>query len=354
MEISLAKKNRISLNDESINKATYKVSYSIRNEVGEFVDDVEENDIEDKKALFDVKAEIFYAEFQVDPDSKGKDWRLVFTILDENGKYTTSDEAIVDLFVVKFENAVRLVNTTYFMDYILGGALDEGIKARLDNYPKRDIERALLASHGDLEDKIELSFTPKSIEDERHDWFADNIKQTYWMIQLFEWPVIDIQSYKLYYGREEVLELKEPLLSTTKQMGMVEYLPTSKDSPFFLVFHQTGMEASTISLFNRFMIGDRLPSVFHVSYRHGLDFMNLDETEQDKIKHAIARRGMFKILPRVSPEITKFQESSSVDGVSYSRGFKGLEWLNTEREDESEWVDAMKRKFNKQVKIITT
>ena len=353
MEISLSKKNKVVLEDVEIDNATYKVTYSVQNEIGEYVHNKAGTDIDSLDAQFNTTAKKFYAEFELDPDSKGKDWRLVFTILDQNNNYISSDGAIVDLRVVSYVNSIKLVTTSYFKDYILGGKLDSDIKSRLDNYPDNDIMKSLLASHGELEHELEMSLTPREIENEQHDWFADSLKATYWMIQTFFYPIIDVQSYFLYYGREKVMELKSELLQLNKDMGIIEYLPTSNDSPFFLIFHQAGLEATNLSLFNRFMNGDRLPNVFRISYRHGLDFMNLPEAEQEEIKFAIARRAMFKVLPRVSPEITTSQKSMSVDGASYNRGYKGLEWFSLEEKKEAAWIKSMKLRYNKHIKSIT-
>lgn len=352
--INLNAKNVIDLEDPDINDVTkYKVKYSLINEVGGYVKNSENEDLNDKDAQFNSDRNRFTAEFKLHPDSKGKYYRLSFHILNAFNEFIVSDYALIDLVLEKISNSSQLIPNAYFKEYIINGELDDDIKDALVNYPDDGIKEFILAAQDELENVLELSFVPRTIENESHDWFQDNMFETHWQIQMYQWPILSVQSYALYYGTEKFLEIEPQYLQVSRETGLIEYLPSPRQ-PFAIQIYNISADAMarTVS-FSRGIWGSRIPNVFRVSYTHGLDFMNLEEREQAGIRSAIARRTMMKALPRISPEVIKGSEQISVDGVSYSQYNRGIEYLGMQKEAELEWISDMKRKYNKGYKFIT-
>jgi len=349
VSISLYSQNVIPLDDPQIIEANFNVKFTVLNDIGKTAKDTNGTDIKDITATFNDEKKKYEATFQLHPDSKGKYYRLIFNITSNAGIFVLSDFAIVELVMQKAASISRLVPTGYFVDYTVNGDLDPDTKEVISKYPKDAIEEWLLSAAGQLEDEVKLSFTPKTISEEAHDWYAENMRQTYWMIQTFKYPIISVENYSLWYAHEKIIDIEPKYLQLNKGMGIIEFVPTS-DSPFIVVY-QHSLEAITLSLFTRSGGMDRIPDVFKVSYTHGLDFMNLDEIEQSNIRTAIARRAMINALPRISPDIVKGSESQAVDGVSYSQNNRGFEWLQHEKASEREWINAFRRKYNTQVEF---
>jgi hypothetical protein len=353
--IILSRTNIIPLEDPNIKDSSkYTVVYSLVNEVGEYVHNADDAALNNKATEFDNETKIFSAKFTLHPSSKGKYYRLAFTITTDTNEFITSPFALIDVMLQTQNNSVQLIPNSYFRDYIINGELDDEIKDKLMKYPEDGIKEFIIGAQDDLELDLEMSLVPRTIEHESHDWFQDNLQDTHWMVQLYQNPVISIQSYALYYNTEKFLEISPSYLILNKDTGTVEYLPT-RDQPFYLLIYETSLDVmARINSFGRSgSYGGRIPNVFRVSYTHGLDFMNLHEVEQTGIRSAIARKTMLKSLPRISPEVVTGNESASVDGVSYSKFNRGIEYLKMQQEEEKVWINTMRRKYNKEFKFIT-
>lgn len=343
-------RNKIYLEDRDIVDLSFNVKYSLYNDIGVAasgkINGGDVKDILDIPAQYNQEERMFYADFQL-IEPKGKYYRLIFTIYDIKGNYITSKYAIQD---VELESTgARLVPMHYFRDYILNPQIDEEIRDKILAFPESGIEELLLSAQGDLETECELSFTPRTVENETHDWFQDNLRETFWQIQLFQYPVISIQSYALYYGQTKIVDLPIEALLLNKIMGTLEYIPT-QGQPFFTAYYNTGYEATHFMLATK-LGAPRIPDMFRVSYTYGIDFMNVNEAEQAEIRGAISRQALIKGT-RISPEFLTGSVSQAVDGASYSVGYRGLEWLQNEKEQLTKWIDAFKRKYNKQFKTI--
>lgn len=340
--------NRVYLEDLNIADNSYTVTYSLRNEMGEFVKDKANNEIKNVAAKIETKEKKFFADLELATDARGKYVRLEFVIKKGN-LFVPSSAALIDLIIDKGAKQVELVPISYLKDYALNSNLNSKLKTAIANYKDDGFREKIASAHSYLETQLEMSLYPVT-KMEKHDWFKDNMKETFWMVQLYEWPIISVQSYKLYYGVEEILEIPAEYLQLNKEMGIVEYLPTG-DQPFFMIFYNVGVEATQFSLFSRGLGSERLPNVFHITYTHGLDFYNLTDSQQSEIRDAISRRALVSLLPRLDPDTLIASHSTSVDGMSHSKTNRGLDWINGAKQDEAEWIRVFKRKYNKNSKM---
>lgn len=348
MNINLYSNNKVYLNDPEINSQEFNVKFSLENEMGEYLSS--DKELKEVIAKFDSTKKQWYAEFKLAEGTKGKYLRLSFDIV-KDGSTVSSNQAVMDLELTR--RTTRLVPYQYFLDYILNTDLNPETKEKVEKYSRQGIEEYLSSAHGDLEMETELSFIPKVVETEYHDYYADNFKQTYWLIQLYEWPIIEVISWRLKFGDIPILDLDPTKLQVDPLAGTITFLPTSRDPFFMLHYAAAPLEATHLSVMTRAMQGDWIPNAFQLSYKFGLDFLTLPETEQSSIRTAIARRASTKLLPRILPEFIHGSESFSVDGASYSKSNQGLAWLTQQKNEEVDWIDKIKRKYNKNVKVIT-
>lgn len=352
-EIFLNRKVKIFLEDPNINTNNFVVTFSVRDDIGNLVKDNSGTPIilDNKPCTYDDQEHKYYCEFALNPDCKGRNYSLLFNITTTQGVLVSSD-FYKQTLIINRENLFRFVPADVFIRDVINSDLDADNKAMIESYPKSAIEEAIDSSTGEIEDELELSLTPRTVENELHDWYRDNMRDTYWMIQAFKWPIISVQSYSLWYGNEKMLELSSEYMSVQKEMGILEYVPTA-GQPFYIIYN-AGIEASQVLFFNHVSTGDRIPNVFRVSYTHGLDYMNLPPTEQASIRTAISRRTMINKIASITDEIRKGSEQMAVDGASYAKYSRGIEWLNIERDKEKKWFDAMRRKYNKEFLISVT
>jgi hypothetical protein len=342
--------NKLLLEDTDIATDDYTVKYRVLNELGQVALDNEDNPIENKDAEFDDTLKRYCTSFQLSSTSKGKYYRLVFDITDADGIYIVSNYALVNLIIES--NSIQLVPNEYFRDYTLNANLIDEFRQTILAYPDDAVKELLLSATGQLQTDCEMSFTPKTIENEAHDWFQDNLRETSWMIQFFNYPIISVQSYQLYFGTSKVVEIPTEYLLLEKIMGTVEYLP-APNQPFFLIFQNLGIESTQLQLFSRGLGAPRLPAVFRISYTYGIDFMNIPEEEQAEIRLAIARRALLNGLGSISPAVLNQSVQKSVDGASYGVTRNGFAYLQELKGNEKDWVETYKRRYNKHIKMIT-
>lgn len=332
---------------------TFKSYFTILNEMGDPVSDINNERLEHKECLYNAERKSFYTKFQLSPDNKGKYYRCCFEpykIVGDNDIYFVSEFALVDFVVNKLGGNIQLVPYEYFRDYVVNGELSDDLKEILLKYPKDAFKEWLSSSVGELEHDLELCITKKTVENEAHDFYCDNLREIHFLQQTYESPIISVEDMSLWYGKEKICALPTEELLIDKIMGTIEFLPTA-NSPFFVVY-QAGLEASQIALFSRGLGSYSLPHVFRLSYTHGIDYMNLERHEQSEIRMAICRRALLKGLARISPEIVTGSESQAVDGVSYSKGYAGIQYMSILMELERKWISDMKRKYNKHTKLI--
>lgn len=350
--ISKYSKNRIFLEDPNINSNQYTVKYTIIDRMGDYAVDSESVNILDRDAgIVEEGSKVkFFAEWKFKESTvTDKYFRLVFTIIDNEGNFIVSDFALIEMGVEASRSGIQLVPSTYFKEYILGSNLSDEIKAKLLTYPNDAIEEFLLSAREALEDDLEISFTPKTVESEVHDWHGDWINDTYWQLQLFKFPVLSIQNYSIWYGSQKIMDINTEFIQVKKEMGILEWVPVV-GQPLFEVY-QHALEAMSLTLSIRTGAG-RVPDVFHVSYTHGLDFKNLDNVEQAGITTNIGRKAMLMALGRITPDVIKGSESQSIDGASYSSSNRGIEWMEFERSELKDWIQNAKRKYNTLLKVI--
>ncbi len=347
--VRLGSSNRIYLDDSTINSSDFNITYRVVNEMGTLAKDINNADISGT-AVFDDKQLKYYAEFSLATDSKGKYYRLTFGINDKDGNFIQSDNYLVDLIIDKQSSTVQLVPVQYFKDYIIGGGLDEDAKKRIADYPTDAIQELLNSATAELESETKLVFTKRTIQNEKHNWYGESLRETWWLIKTLESPIISVESYELWFAQKKIFEIPDTNnLYIHPIQGTIQFVPASGQT--FALIHYNSLEATLMSM-TSFMPGSTyVPDVFRVSYTYGLDYINLNETEQTEIRMAIARRAMLNSIFLINKDLMKGSESQSADGVSYSFSNNAKQWYDAEYQYQQKWIWNIMRKYNKLVDI---
>lgn len=351
--ISLTAQNKIYLEDPNVGDATFNITCQVIDEVGSYVKDKESVDIKERDAIFDSDAKKYYAEFNIDPASKGKYYRLTFDIRDKDGNFFNSDFYLVDLIVERQNSTVQLVPVPYFRTYILESGLDPGLQQKIADYPMDAIQELLSAAMSELENEAKLVFTKRTIQDERHNWYSEGLRETWWLTQTLQSPIISVEAFELWFANKKIFELTPDTIGTSllvkKVEGTVQFLPPIGQQ--FAAVYYNNLESTLMSLLSIMPGSSYVPDVFRLAYTYGLDFMNLDPSEQAEIRTNIARRTMLNSIYIINKDLMKGSESQSADGVSYSFSNNAKAWYDGEAQAQKEWVFNLMRKYNKLVDI---
>ncbi len=250
-------------------------------------------------------------------------------------------------------NIVQLVTSQYLIDYVLNSELDMGFKASIKNYAAKNPEglRTMLqAATRDIGTALKTTLYPVRYENEKHDYFKQDFHTSFWMIQVYHKPLIEIIEYNVYFGQKLIMKMNpEDQLVVDKEQSTVEFLPVSiKGIEFFPIYLQA-LSALQIGFTN---FHDRLPGFFHITYDGGIDFMNLDKSAQESYRHAISREAILKNAWRLIPNIFASSISKSVDGASKSQGFAGIPALQMLNGIQTTWIDNKLRELGTNIDMI--
>lgn len=351
--VSLVSPNKVFLEDPSITESNFSITCQVINEVGSYALNAQEAELKLQTAGYDSELKKWFAEFTLHPDSKGKYYRLTFDIKDSNGNFKPSDFYLVDLIIERQSSTVQLVPVPYFRNYILESGLDAGLKKKIEDYPMDAILELLSAAMSELENETKLVFTKKTIENEGHNWYGEGLRETWWLLQLLEFPIISVESYELWFASKRIYKVEtDPLkqyLQVKKKEGYIQFMPTA-GQPFAMTYYNN-LESSLMAMLSIMPGTNYVPNVFRVSYIYGLDFMNLDAAEQTEIRSAIARRAMLNSIFLINKDLMKGSESQSADGVSYSFSNNAKQWYDAEYQYQQKWIFNIMRKYNKLVDI---
>ena len=345
--VSLTAPNKIYLEDSNINEDSFNITFQIINEVGTIVKDAEGANISNKTAEFDLDLKKWFAVFTLDPECKGKYYRLTFDIKDKDGKFFKSDFYLTDLIIERNTSTVQLVPVPFFREYILQSGLDAGQRQRIIDYPMDAILELLNAAMGELENETKLIFTKRTTS-ENHNWYGEGLRETWWLLQTLHHPIISVESYELWFANKKIFTLDvDPLkqyLMIKKIEGYLQFMP-SIGQPFAMTYYNN-LEASLMAMVSMMPGSSYVPDVFRIAYTYGLDFINLDSTEQAEIRLAIARRAMLNSIFLINKDLMKGSESQSADGISYSFSNNAKAWYDAEYEYQKNWIWNLMKKYN--------
>lgn len=345
--ISLNFPSKVYLQEPSITDDSYNITYSIFDEISNYVKGTDNIDIKNVTAIYDDTEKKYKAEFTLNVDTKGAFVRIAFNIRDKDGNFVQSNYYMVECRLIDDKvNTIQLVPVSDYKDWILNAEMDTTVKEMIASYPESTMRDWLLSAHAQLERDLQMTLTSKTIDREPHDFRGQQIMEDWWLIRTFETPIIKVNSYALWLGRKQIWTLKPNNLIVKKIEAEIQYLPINNNTL------EQGESTGSLESIGLMGMGglagaDYIPEFFQVSYDHGLDYMNMSRNEQADIRTAIIRRAFIDSMILIKPNLLKGSESGSADGISYSYSNQVLPFLNKEKASLKKWVDDMRTYYMK-------
>lgn len=352
-KLYLGRENRIWLIDSNLSGSDdYTVTITIVNAAGTVAKNDSDEDIQDKACSWDATQARYYYDVTFLTGTSAGFYRLFWTVLD-------SDSRQVDLLEYNSPQAARIVDfatfdrelvpVQWFLDDFLGN-IDIG------DYSIAQIREKIMSAQRDLEVyDVQTFFTPTTISNERHDFYWNRNFRDWWQTQLFHFPIYEMTSLNLKYGATQIAEVDTGYLQLDKEMGYVEVMPTS--GGYFYTLITMGLQGIVHTLVGGF---ERIPLFFDFTYKAGLDWDNLGEGDQLAIMNAIGRKAAIDLLQKLDSRMGISSESKSMDGVSESTSYTSSAMygqysaqIEQYQKDHERWVDQFKRRYNKNLPMVS-
>ena len=207
-----------------------------------------------------------------------------------------------------------------------------------------DWSERLQTAQRDMERETNIASFGLGLFSEKYDYILQDFASSFWNLQMRHGPIQDVVSYKMMWGTQEIGTFETTWLSVDKDMNMLELIPNALGVSGLMY---TALIAGLTTIIPGFVMYQRIPCVFHVTFHAGLDFDNMDETQQDSFSYAIARRAILRWMPFMRPRGTG-SESISIDGASQSQSFGRAEYaflVETLKNEDTEWIQNIRNEF---------
>lgn len=252
----------------------------------------------------------------------------------------------------KITKPAEVVPVQYFIDYIIASKskMDPGYEQAITNYMNvtgKDAFRSMLISAQDeLEKNLEIYITERTLT-ERKDNYFERFNLHMWQIQVFYPPINALTSVKIMYGVNPIANVGLDLFTYERELGIIEFLPLpggdSSGLYTLLIQNISGMGLALISG----GLLDRIPNMFHITYKSGLWYSGTDPVEKEGLRLAVSRRALMNLMPLIDPASRKASVSESIDGVAGSESYQIAKLREDLKKDEEQYVLKTQRKYGK-------
>ena len=218
-------------------------------------------------------------------------------------------------------------------DYLFGIPLtdDDG-----NTYSSTNINRRINESIAWLEDELQIKINPTIITDEHHDYHI-NEYQDFCYIQLYEFPVVSVQSLVASYAGQDIMTFPQDWIHIYNKTGQLQLVPTTGSLSQVLIGQGSGM---LLPLITRRL--SKMPHLFKVGYTAGF----AEGAVPGNISDLIAKKTCISILNVMGDILLGAgiaSQSISIDGLS--------ENVNTTQSAENSAYSARIRQYEKEIKI---
>lgn len=203
----------------------------------------------------------------------------------------------------------NLITTQQLKDaYLAGVKLVDNTGTPL---PDALFTTAISAAVSWFEMKTKIHLTPTVIEDEPHDYHADEYQRFMWL-QVFHFPLVSVQSIQAIYPTgQQIMSFPLNWIKSLSKAGQIQLVPTAGSLSQILV----GQGSQVLPLLSGRM--SYLPNLFQISYTAGFK----DSQIPDAVNDAIGLRAAIQVLNtagRIVIEPGIQSKSVSIDGLSQS------------------------------------
>jgi hypothetical protein len=218
-------------------------------------------------------------------------------------------------------------------DYLFGIPLtdDNG-----NTYSSTNINRRINEAIAWLEDELQIKINPTIITDEHHDYHI-NEYQDFCYIQLYEFPVVSVQSLVAAYAGQDIMTFPQDWIHIYNKTGQLQLVPTTGSLSQVLIGQGSGM---LLPLITRRL--SKMPHLFRVAYTAGF----AEGAVPGNISDLIAKKTCISILNVMGDILLGAgiaSQSISIDGLS--------ENVNTTQSAENSAYSARIRQYEKEIKI---
>lgn len=213
--------------------------------------------------------------------------------------------------------------------------------------PLADWPHRLMVAQRDLERMLGVASFGLEEFTERYDYNISDFTQTFWILSPRQRPIVSVSQYGMWWGSARLIaSFDTEWLVIDTQMGTVELVPSAIGTTGLLF--QAFVEGIQNVMPGGFAMYTRVPCLFKITYKAGLDADNLSAAQRASIQYGIARHALIGVLSLLNPRGAA-SDSLSIDGasqsMSYSRGseYGGLQFqLQSEEKD---WLAFMCREY---------
>lgn len=339
--------SKLYLTDTAITAEQASASVTLVTEMGTVATNSLDAVIQNVACTWDAVESKYYVELTLKSTMKAGYYRCFWKVLDTGGSIVAlnannNPEIIQALSLVSSE--IEIVPVQWWYDAFLN-------LVPLGNYPAQAIRESIQASIGELENETDLLFYKRLIENERHDYFLEDVSRTYWMQQMFKAPLQSVYSLRALYGTQEIVTFESDYLIADQNMNTIEILP-SQNGYFFTTLFNGINTVGSISL------RERIPLFFDISYYAGFDWDVISEQLKNEIRFAVGRRAAINIFAKLDSAMGYSAKSKSMDGVSESVSYTASAMygqysaqIEQFKKDDEAWIKAFRKKYNRDMFI---
>ena len=349
------KSNRIYY-DESDLKDSLNIYLNIIDENGNYLTDDKGGELKDLSLSFDSTAKKYYCDITFNEKSKSQFIRLYFHSKDTEipAKYQPQD---AELITVTENYGQDIVPVQYFTDWVLaydykgdrlfkenvGGFIDENRSA---------IKRYLRSAIDDLEKKTELYFYERTVTSEMRDYFFDRFNIHLWQFIVNHPPINDLLKFEIQYASTPIAEISTKLFVWERETGIIEFLPApAGDSAGLYTLLMDNLSGLTLTIFTHSNL-ERIPAMFRATYKTGLFYEGIDETEKEGLRQVISIRTLRKILNTLDPTSKTPSRTEGIDGVSTTYSYNNDRLGQQLKEQEDEYCYYLRRRYGKDIDMV--
>ena len=217
-------------------------------------------------------------------------------------------------------------------DYLFGIPLtdDSG-----NTYSSTNITRRINDAVSWLEDELQIKINPTTITDEHHDYTLNEYHE-FCYIQLYEFPVISVQSLVASYAGQDIMTFPQDWIHIYNKTGQLQLVPTTGSLSQVLL----GGSGQLLPLITSRL--SKMPHLFKVGYTAGFATGQVPGNIADMIAKK-ACIGILNVMGDILLGAGIASQSISIDGLS--------ENVNTTQSAENSAYSARIRQYEKEIKI---
>jgi hypothetical protein len=218
--------------------------------------------------------------------------------------------------------------------------------------PLADWPHRLMVAQRDLERMLGVAGFGLDTFTERYDYTIQDFCNTFWLLQPRHMPINSVQQYGMWWGDQMLIAEFDPAwLVVDKACNSVELIPNALGTTGLLY---VALVQNLSSVLPGFATYTRVPLLFKITYKAGLDADNLSEAQRASIQYGIARHALIGVLSLLNPRGSA-SESLSIDGASQSVSFaKGGEYGQLMAQlqlEEKDWLMYMMRDYGLELQM---